>query len=428
MNHLGIEKAARTERGKFIDEGYLVAFACVTALFFLWAIAHNFNDILIKQFQKALNLTRTQSGFLQTAFYCAYFFMALPAGMLMRRAGYKNGILVGLALYALGAILFFPAAEVQSYPIFLFALFVIASGLTVLETAANPYVTFMGDPAKAAQRLNFAQSFNSLGAVFGTFVGGALIFSGMEYSERELAELSPADLDSYRASEVRAVQMPYLALATITTVLAIVIRSVRFPRLSTGSPSSHLLDLSVLKFQHLLRAVAAQFFYVGAQVGVWSYFINFVQDVIETPEKTAANYLGISLILFMIGRFSGTAIMRFVAPQTLLWVCAAINTVLCGVAAFASGVTAVLALGATSFFMSITFPTIFAFGIRELGEHAKIGSSLIVMAIIGGALIPPLMGLIADLTDSIQFAMLAPLICFLVVVDFGWRGHVVRTP
>ena len=411
------------DKKPFIYRKYALAFVCVTALFFLWAIAHNFNDILIKQFQKALDLTRMQSGLVQTAFYFGYFLLALPAGVVMRRFGFKNGIIVGLALYALGALLFFPAAEARSFAFFLGALFVIAAGLTFLETAANPYITVMGDPGSAARRLNFAQAFNGLGAFLAPFVGGALIFSGIEYSAEELARMTPDALAAYRATEARAVQTPYLGLAAITTILALVIFLIPFPRLELEGESRRWFDRSVLRFRHLRHAVIAQFFYVGAQVGIWSYFINFAQDLAGTPEKTAANYLGFSLIAFMIGRFTGVALMGRIAPQRLLALYAVLNVLLCIVAAGAAGMAAVIALGATSFFMSIMFPTIFALGIKDIGEHAKIGSSLIVMAIIGGALFPPLMGLIADLTASIQYAMLVPAVCFAVVFFFGRSGY-----
>ena len=411
------------DKKPFIYRKYALAFVCVTALFFLWAIAHNFNDILIKQFQKALDLTRMQSGLVQTAFYFGYFLLALPAGVVMRRFGFKNGIIVGLALYALGALLFFPAAEARSFVFFLGALFVIAAGLTFLETAANPYITVMGDPGSAARRLNFAQAFNGLGAFLAPFVGGALIFSGIEYSAEELARMTPEALAAYRATEARAVQTPYLGLAAITTILALVIFLIPFPRLALEGESRRWFDRGVLRFRHLRHAVIAQFFYVGAQVGIWSYFINFAQDLTGAPEKTAANYLGFSLIAFMIGRFTGVALMGRIAPRRLLALYAVLNVLLCIVAAGAEGMAAVIALGATSFFMSIMFPTIFALGIKDIGEHAKIGSSLIVMAIIGGALFPPLMGLISDLTASIQYAMLVPAVCFAVVFYFGRFGH-----
>lgn len=414
------------DKESFIKPGYLVAFILVTSLFFFWAIANNFNDILIKQFQKALDLSRTQSGLVQTAFYLGYFTMALPAGWIMQKLGYKNGILIGLVLYAAGALLFYPAAEIRIFAAFLGALYVIAAGLAFLETAANSYITAMGSAKSAAQRLNLAQSFNGFGGFLAPFIGGALIFSGVEYSAAELAEMTPQALEAYRSTEVRAVQTPYVILAAIVASLAVLIYFVPFPKLATDSPAQtgdKLEDekTSIFKHKQLIWAVITQFFYVGAQVGIWSYFINYAQDVMHIGEKLAANYLGISLFGFMIGRFVGTALMRFIQPSLLLIIYGFISAALCVVAIIADGVTAVIALGATSVFMSIMFPTIFALGVTGLGKHTKFGSSLIIMAIIGGALFPPVMGAVADAFATIQWAMVVPLICFIVVVFFGFK-------
>lgn len=407
---------------RLVSKPYLVAFALVTSLFFMWAIANNFNDILIKQFQKALDLTRMQSGLVQTAFYFGYFTVALPAGWVMTKVGYKNGILIGLGLYALGAVLFFPAAEVRQFGFFLLALYVIAAGLAFLETAANPFITAMGPKATAAQRLNLAQSFNGLGGFVAPFLGGALIFSGVEHSAEELAAMSPSVLDAYLASEAQAVQLPYFGLAVVVLALAALIFFARFPAIAEDggeTEQSQSSDRSIWTFGHLRWAVVAQFFYVGAQVGIWSYFINFAQDAVGVGERSAANYLGFSLMGFMIGRFAGTALMRFVKPERMLVLYGLIAAALCGVAMITTGWTSLIALGLTSFFMSIMFPTIFALGIEDLGAKTKLGSSFIIMAIIGGALFPPLVGLIADSTASIHTAMIVPLLSFLVVVAFG---------
>jgi MFS transporter, FHS family, L-fucose permease len=417
---------AREKHG-LVNKNYLMAFVLVTSLFFMWAIFNNFNDILIKQFQKALDLTRMQSGLVQTAFYFGYFTIALPAGMVMRRFGYKNGIVMGLILAAVGAMIFYPAAEARSFAFFLFALFVIASGLTFLETAANPFITVMGDKETAAQRLNLAQSFNGLGGFIAPFIGGALIFSGIEYSAAELAALSPEVLDAYRTSEARAVQVPYLVLAVIVIALALVIYKIPFPQINENAEDESIAggdhDKSLFSYRHLKWAIVAQFFYVGAQVGIWSYFINYSQDLLGIPEKTAANYLGFSLMAFMVGRFSGTFLMHYIEPAKLLTAYGLINMGLCSVAIFGAGVPAVIALGLTSFFMSVMYPTIFALGVKDLGSHTKIGSSVLVMAIVGGALFPPLMGTVADLSGSIQYAIFIPLLSFLIVLVFGMKGH-----
>jgi FHS family L-fucose permease-like MFS transporter len=407
----------------------MLAFILVTSLFFIWAIAHNMNDILIKQFQKALDLSRGQSGFIQFAFYMGYFLMALPAGLVMKRFGYKNGILFGLLLYMIGAILFYPAAEVQSYAFFLAALFVIASGLTFLETAANPYITVMGSVEKGPQRLNLAQSFNGLGAATAPLLGGIFIFSGIEMSEGELLSMSGEALSAYRAVEARAVQIPYLVIAGVVGLIAFLIFITKMPHITAQrelrkSESKQTAVRELVSSPHLKYAVIAQMFYVGAQVCIWSYFIDYTIEVMPgTAEKSAAYYLSLSLLFFMIGRFLGTFLMQFVKPARLLAVYAAVSIGLCIIALAADGILAVIALGLTSPCMSIMFPTIFALGIRDLGGNTEIGASLIIMAIIGGAIFPPAMGFFADFT-TVQISVFLPLICFLVV--FLFSVHEVR--
>lgn len=420
------EQLATEPKQPFITKGYMLAFILVTSLFFMWAIAHNMNDILIKQFQKALDLSRGQSGFIQFAFYLGYFFMALPAGYVMKRFGYKNGILLGLLFYMTGALLFFPAAEVQSYLFFLFALFVIASGLTFLETAANPYITVMGSPEKGAQRLNLAQSFNGLGAAVAPLLGGVFIFSGIELSEADLNAMGAEAVNAYRAAEAKAVQIPYLVIASVVGFIALLIFLTKMPHISAQSGTNLLEEnkkglriRELLASRHLRFAVIAQFFYVGAQVCIWSYFIDYSIEVMPgTAEKTAAYYLSLSLFFFMVGRFLGTFLMHFVAPTRLLAVYAVISVALCATAIIADGMPAVIALGLTSPCMSIMFPTIFALGIRGLGGNTEMGSSLIIMAIIGGAIFPPCMGFFADFT-TVQMSVLLPLVCFLVVLMFA---------
>ncbi|HEX7028414.1 MAG TPA: L-fucose:H+ symporter permease [Gammaproteobacteria bacterium] len=404
----------------------MLAFVLVTSLFFMWAIAHNMNDILIRQFQKALDLSRGQSGFIQFAFYLGYFFMALPAGYVMKRFGYKNGILLGLLFYMAGALLFYPAAEAQSYLFFLVALFVIASGLTFLETAANPYITVMGNPEKGPQRLNLAQSFNGLGAAVAPLLGGLFIFSGIELSETELNAMSTEALNAYRAAEARAVQVPYLVIAAIVGLIALLIFLTKMPHIIAPSGNAVPQDgrgrsriRELMSSRQLKFAVLAQFFYVGAQVCIWSYFIDYCIEVMpDTPEKTAAYYLSLSLFFFMIGRFLGTFLMHFVSPTRLLAAYAVIAVALCTTAVVADGMPAVIALGLISPCMSIMFPTIFALGIRGLGGNTEIGSSLIIMAIIGGAIFPPCMGFFADFA-TVQLSVLLPLTCFVVVFLFA---------
>jgi FHS family L-fucose permease-like MFS transporter len=259
---IGVVESGAPASGRFIAQGYRLGFALVTSLFFLWAIANNFNDILIRQFQKALDLNRAEAGFIQFVFYLGYFLMALPAGMLMRRFGYRAGILCGLGLYAAGALLFYPAAEIRVYGVFLAALFVIASGAAFLETAANPYIVAFGDPSRASQRLNFAQAFNGFGGFLAPIIGGLFIFSGIEHSPAERAAMTPAQLAAWRASEAQMVQAPYLTLAAIVICVGIAVALVKLPRISHDrSPTSTFSSLrSVLREPALAGAVIAQFF------------------------------------------------------------------------------------------------------------------------------------------------------------------------
>jgi FHS family L-fucose permease-like MFS transporter len=415
--------SATQAKTPLILPGYRLGFMLVVSLFFLWAIAGNFNDILIRQFQKALDLNRAQAGLIQFVFYIGYFVMALPAGLVMRRWGYRAGILVGLALYAIGALLFWPAAEVRDYAAFLGALFVLAAGAAFLETAANPYIVAFGDPARAPQRLNLAQGFNGVGAVIAPAIGGLFIFSGVEHDKGTLAAMTASQLAGYRLGEARMVQLPYLVLACIVVAIGLAIAMARLPDVQTRTAERHDGLRQVLRTPGLVPAVIAQFFYVGAQVGIWSFFVDFVKDSVPTtPERTAAYLLSGSLFLFMAGRFLGAGLMQRITATRLLLSCACINVALCAVAATGSGWVAVAAFALTSLFMSIMFPTIFALGIRGLGPRAAIGSSLIIMSIIGGAIVPPVMGVIAGRAGGLHVALLLPLICFVAVALFAYRA------
>jgi len=417
---------SQTPRGAFITPGYAAGFALVTSLFLLWALANNFNDILIRQFQKALDLDRAQAGFIQFVFYLGYFTMALPAGLLMRRFGYRAGILAGLGLYAAGALLFYPAAEMRLYAPFLTALFVIASGAAFLETAANPYIVAFGDPSRASQRLNLAQAFNGFGGLIAPIIGGRFIFSGVEHSHAALAAMAPAQLAAYRLAEARMVQLPYLTLASIVILVAVAIALVRLPSVSAAGEEGvgRVSIAQLLRNRSLASAVVAQFAYVGAQVGIWSFFVDFVKELVpSTPERSAAYLLSLSLVLFMTGRFIGTALMQRVTATRLLLIFALANIVLTAAAALLPGMAAVAALICTSFFMSIMFPTIFSLGVQDLGDRAVLGAPLIIMAIIGGAVFPPLMGWLSQGIGRVQPTIAVPLLCFLVVAYFASRHH-----
>jgi FHS family L-fucose permease-like MFS transporter len=400
----------------------------VVSLFFLWGVANNLNDILIKQFKKAFELSDLQAGLVQSAFYFGYFTFAIPAAMFMRRFGYKGAIVLGLLLYACGAFLFYPAAELHAYGLFLLALYVIASGLAFLETSANPLITVLGPRESAARRLNLAQAFNPLGSITGVLVGQQFILSGIEYTPDQVDAMTAVERAAFYTTESAAVQVPYLVIGAIVAVWAIVFMVLRFPKTRDanemadhGGGLAHLAEL--LRDRLFMLAVAAQFVFVGAQIGIWSYLIRYAQVTVSgTAEKLAATYLMVSLVLFMLGRFTGVAAMRYVAPARLLAAYSMINIVLCAVAVGFPGPAGLYALVAASFFMSIMFPTIFALGLDGLNdERRKLGSSLLVMAIIGGAIVTAVMGATSD-AFGIYRAMAVPLVCFVVVLTFARRS------
>jgi len=410
------------------ERRYIVPFILVTSLFFLWAFGVNLNDILIPHLKKAFRLTDFRSSLIQTAFFGGYFLAALPAGWLMEKIGYKRGILVGLLACATGAFLFIPAASIRLYGFFLFALFVMACGQGVLEVAANPYVTILGPPESSERRLNFAQSFNSVGAVVTPFVGAAFILSGVEYTRAQLAAMSPAQLQAYQAMEANTVRIPYLVITGVFLAVATLILFSNLPEVQeedgeTKSAAGEKGLRGVWPYKHLLKGVLAQFFYVGAQVGVASFVIRFAQySMPGLPEKHAANYLKLHLLGFMLGRFAGSAIMKNVAASRLLSLFGVSALTCLTVVLLGTGVAPTWALVLLGFFHSIMFPTIFALSIKHLGPHTKLGSSLLVMSIIGGAVFPAMMGYISDMS-SIRYAFLVPFFCHIYVLYFAARGY-----
>jgi len=352
---------------------YALPLILIVSLFFMWGMGSSINDILIKQFKKAFELTDFQSGLVQSAFYLGYFILAIPASLVMRKFNYKTGIVMGLVLFALGAFLFYPAAEKASYGFFLFALFVIASGLTFLETAGNPYVSALGDPKTATFRLNLAQSFNPIGCITGILIGQNFILSGIEYTKEQLSHMSPEAVNNYFTSEAHTVQTPYLVIGIVIVLAALVILFTKFPVVKDEESHGNSTAVQTLKFifgkRHFKLAVLAQFFYIGAQVCIWSYLIRYIQGTIPgTPEKSAANFLTISLLVFTVGRFIGTVLLKKVRDHRLLLIYATINVVLISIALTFPGTIGLWTLVGASFFMSIMYPTIFSLGIRGLGR------------------------------------------------------------
>ncbi|MFC7526411.1 L-fucose:H+ symporter permease [Parapedobacter sp. GCM10030251] len=395
----------------------------VIALFFLWGFAHNLNPILIPHLKKACQLSDFQSAFIDSAFFIAYFAVALPAGYFMKRFGYKQGIVFGLLLFAVGAFLFFPAANTREYGFFLGALFVIASGLTFLETAANPYINALGNPETATQRLNLAQSFNGLAATLAPFIGGQFILSGKTLSAEDKVSMSATDLAAYLQSEADAVKMPYIVIGVIVLLVAILVSRTSLPEINEemqvddGSAGGK----SLWQNSNFLFGVIALFLYVGAQVGVVSFFIRFSEQVAGVQEKAAANMLSVALLGFMLGRFVGTFLMRYVTPARMLAIFALLSVVFTLISAGVEGMFAVYAMVGVTFLMSIMFPTIFSLAIGGLGKNTKQGSSILIMAIVGGAIVPLAMGRLSD-WFSMQSAYGVPAVCFAVVLLFALRN------
>ena len=419
------------DKSRLFASGKILPFILITALFFFWGIPNNLNDVLIKQFMKSFEITRLKAGFIQSAFYMGYFLLSMPAALLMKKYSYKTGLVVGLFLYSIGTLLFWPAAIVGQYGFFLFALFVIASGLAFLETGANPYIAVMGPPETSERRLNFSQAFNPLGAITGVLIGTIFIFSGIELGHEEIDTLKLAgEYNGYLQEETMRVVIPYIILGCVVFLWALLIIKTKFPKVADEAKPKEKREKGrfrdLLKYPHFYKGVIAQFFYVGAQVGTWSYFIQYVQDYTSQPEKAAGYFLTGSLIAFGIGRFIATYLMKFIKPNVLMGYFGVANVLLVAIGVIFPGWIGLWAIFFTSFFMSLMFPTIFALGIKELGPNTKIGGSMIIMAIIGGAVFTPVMGLVFELTKSMAIAMTVPLICYAFITYYAFIGSRVR--
>jgi FHS family L-fucose permease-like MFS transporter len=395
------------------NKSYLFPFILVTSLFFLWGFAYGLLDVLNKHFQDVLEVTKRRSTLLQFAYFGAYFLMALPAGFFMNKFGYKKGILLGLMLYAIGAFLFYPAAGALSFNGFLAALFILASGLACLETAANPYVTVLGKSETSEFRLNLSQCFNGLGSALGALIGGQLF-------------LEDKTAVANAAKDLSIVQITYVVIGVVVVLIAMFFFRTPLPEIREEEQAGSNAGTDVkplFSHSHFVWGIITQFFYVAAQVGVAALFINYVTEYWQgTSGKKASSLLSIGLTLFLVGRFVGTAIMRKIRPNKLLMIYAFVNILLCMVVMSGKGQVSVYALMTIFFFMSIMFPSIFALGLKDLGVHTKRASSFQIMSIVGGAIVPFIMGSIAD-SQSTALAYSVPMLCFAVVFYFGGWGY-----
>nr|MBI1230721.1 L-fucose:H+ symporter permease [Cytophagales bacterium] len=401
-------------------------FLLLTSLFALWGVAHNMTDTLLAAFKRIMSMTDFQTSWIQLAFYGSYFCLALPAALFIRKYTYKSGILLGLGLFAAGSLLFYPAGVTMSYGFFLVALYVLAGGLSILETAANPYILVIGPQETATQRLNLAQSFNPIGSVLGVYLSKVFILSNLNTAEAsDRSSMSPEALKAIQSEELVGVMGTYVGVALFLVFVWFVIRSVKMPVASETVEADGVIAgfKRLLKNKNYKLGVMAQFFYVGAQIGVWSFTIRYVMVELNMNESDASDYYLISLVLFALSRFLFTGLMKFFKPSILLAISAFAALICCLVVIYSSGMVGVIALVMVSVCMSLMFPTIYGLSAVGLGNDTKLGGSGLIMAILGGAVITAAQGQVSDITGSIGASYFVPVICFAVVMYFGLNNY-----
>ncbi len=404
----------------------LLPFILVTFLFFAWGLANNMTDTLLAAFKKIMSMSDGKTSLIQMSFYGAYFLLAVPAALFIYRFTYKAGVLLGLGLFVTGALLFYPASFTMVYGHFLTALFILAAGLSILETTSNPYIIAMGPPETGTQRLNLAQSFNPIGSITGVLLSKFFILSNLNIAgAEERAVMTIEELKAVQAAELNAVMGPYVGVAGILIVVGILMASIRMPAVSERGEVSEFLPtfFGLFKRRNYRFGVIAQFFYVGAQIGVWSFTIRYVMLELNINEEQAATFYLIALILFVSARFIFTGLMRYFSPPILLVSSSIMAIVATLLVVFTGGVLGVYSLVAISFFMSLMFPTIYGMAVEGLGNEMKIGGSGLIMAILGGAVLTFIQGQVSDLTGSIHLAYLVPAGCFVVVMVYGMMGR-----
>ncbi len=405
-----------------VERKLLIPFLLITSCFAWWGLAHNMTDTLLAAFKRIMSLSDFQTSWIQIAFYGSYFCLALPAALFIRRFTYKAGVLLGLGLFIAGALLFYPASKTMNYYHFLLALYILAGGLSILETSANPYVIVMGDPSTATRRLNLAQSFNPVGSIAGVIISQLFILSQLNNaSNAERLSMASEQLKEIQSAELSAVMGPYVGVAIILLLLWIVIAFTKMPRAKDETEHANVTQTvkRLLKNKNYLLGVTAQFFYVGAQIGVWSFTIRYVMKQLTVNEKNAATFYLVSLILFALFRFICTALMKYITPGKLLVYLSGIAAILTSVVIVSSGYIGVIALVSISVCMSLMFPTIFGLAVEGLNNDTQIASSGLIMAILGGAVLTALQGLLSDLTSNINLAYIITLVCFIIIFNYG---------
>lgn len=396
---------------KFTDKKYTLVLCFVTSLFLLWGVAITMGDVLNKHFQNVLHISKAASGYVQFSIFGAYAVMGIPAGLFMKRYGYKRGVQLGLFLYALGAFLFIPAADTESFVFFRIALFVLACGLATLEAVAHPFMAALGPQETSDQRINFAQAFNGVGGIIGPLIGSYFVLrAGQEHS-----------------NDLISVKYLYIIIGLVITVIGIAFSFIKVPSLndphvvvtdSYATGGELVAEKKLFQHKHFVFAVVAQFFNVAAQGGTWAYFINYGHEIMKLSDEAAGYYFSLSIGMMVVGRFIGTVLMSYIAPSKLLSLFALGNIVMCVIVALGAGLPSFIALLTINFFFSIMFPTIFSLGLKNLGRHTEQGASYIVMGVAGGAVFPPLMGIIAN--KNVATAYYLPIICYAVIFAFGY--------
>ncbi|MBE9601063.1 L-fucose:H+ symporter permease [Pedobacter sp. MC2016-24] len=402
----------------FTDKKFLVTLVFVTSLFMFWGIAITMADVLNKHFQHTMSLSKTQSAFVQFAVFGAYAVMGIPAGLFMKRYGYKRGVLLGLSLFALGAFLFIPAANISSFAFFGIALFIVGCGLSTLETVAHPFVAALGDQRTSDLRINFAQMFNAVGAIIGPLIGGYFLLSNNVAGSTDLT----------------SVKILYAVIGSVILLVALSFSFVKVP--ATTDPHAGLEDADALnvdlapdkklfEHKHFVWAVAAQFFNVAAQAGTWAFFINYVHEIIGFSDEKASYFMGVFMGMMLTGRILGTFLMRFIAPNKLLAGFALGNIMMCIIVAQSLGMVSFVALLMINFFFGIMFPTIFSLGLKSMGSRTQQAASFLSMGVVGGAFFPFIMGYAAD-QFGIAHAYYAPILCYVVIFLFANKFYQVK--
>ena len=432
----GISQGGSSATGSFKYDGknYSLELSVLSSLFFMWAFVTNLNDILIVQLKKACDLNNMQAALVQFAFFTAYGIMSLPSGAIVKKVGYKSGILIGLAAMFAGSLVFVPAAMSREYWMFLAALFIMASGVTLLQVAANPYVAILGKPETSSARLNLTQAINSLGATLGPIVGGFLIFEAAGEALTNLDAMTLTELENWRSLKAQAVIMPYLGISALLVLIGGVIWFTPLPKIDAelehvdSHPEVKPKNGSIFQYKHLVWGVVAIFFYVGAEVAVASWLIPFAAEpsMGSMGEHDAKFLPSTFMLLAMCGRFLGAVVLRFIRPDMVVgFFSFGAFALLMVVMNLESSAALYFAVG-VGFFNSIMFPTIFTLAIKELGSYTKLGSSLLIMGIVGGAFIPVLMGFVSDQANSIQFSFIVPALCYVLIAWYGFVGSKVK--